>query len=487
MVTTFRTGPFRIPEGKVPIFVRRMAGPLALLGAVVLVVVLMRTFHRPSAPTAGGPNWGGLAIGIALAIVVVRLLDYLLFDIAFRLRRQAVAPALLRQLVSLVLFGIALSSVVKMVFPALHLGAILTTSAIITAVIGLALQDTLGNLFAGLALHLEKTVRVGDMLRSGETYGTVEQLSWRAIKLRTIDGNLLLIPNSVAGRERLEVFPRPGPPVARSLRVGLEYDVSPAVAREALESALRGMPGIAAHPQRRAYMKSFEPYSILYELRYWLEDYAQYVETDSLVRERVWYALHRAGLRIPMPFIRQYQFAGGPIPPEPRGAVIGPAIHELDLFGPLSDEERARIASGAMERRYAPGEIVVREGDRTSSMFVVASGRAAVSIRGAGGDARNLAVLEPGTAFGEISLLTGEPRTATVRALTETVLVEIDKATIEPILHENPTLCSTLEAVIEERRQSTATFFDASRQELAQPKGPVPLADRIARFFGLRI
>lgn len=475
-----------MPEAKIPLFMRRIAGSIFLIAGVLLAVFALRAARLMPVSASGGPNWGALAIGIAVAYGVVRVLDYLLFDVAFRLRRHAVAPALLRQLVSLVLFLIAVSSLIKALFPGVQLGAVLTTSAILTAVVGLAVQDTLGNLFAGLALHLEKTVRVGDMVRHAETFGTVEELSWRAIKLRTTEGNVLLVPNSVAGRERIEIFPRPGPPVARWLRVGLEYDVSPSVARETLESALRGVPGIAAHPRRRAYLKAFEGYSILYELRYWLEDYATFVETDSIVRERVWYALHRAGLSVPLPLVRQYQFAGGAVPPERPGAVVGPAVHELDLFAPLSDAERAQIVAGAVERRYAPGEIIVREGDSTSSMFVVASGRAGVSTRGAGGEGNVLAELEPGTAFGEISLLTGEPRTATVRALTETLLVEIRKETLEPILRGNPALCGSIEAVVEERRRSSAIAAETLRSSVQAAKETTALADRIARFFGVR-
>lgn len=486
MTRTFKTGPFRVPEEKVPMFVRRLTGPLVLLSVVVLVVFLLRAFHMAPAPQPGVPTWGAAALGFASVIVVVRFLDYFLFDVLFRMRRKTVAPALLRQLVSLVLFGLAVAAVVKAIFPGVQLGAVLTTSAILTAVIGLALQDTLGNLFAGLALHLERTVRVGDLVRAGETFGMVEELSWRAMKLRTTEGNVLLVPNSVAGREKLEIFPRPGPPVARWLRVGLEYDVSPTVARETLESALRGVPGIAAHPRRRAYVKAFEGYAIQYELRYWLEDYATWVETDSIVRERVWYALHRAGLQVPFPLIRQYQFAGGAVPTEKPGAVIGPAVHELDLFAPLSDAERAKVAEGAVPRRYAPGEIIVREGDLTSSMFVVASGRAGVSVTTAGGESRVLAELEPGTAFGEISLLTGEPRTATVRALNETLVVEIRKETLQPILRENPALCLAIEAVIEERRRETANAAAALHIGAELEHERTALGERIARFFGVR-
>src|SRR5262249_7832637 len=208
-------------EERVPLIVRRVAGSLLLAFVVLGGVYLLSALGVPTMDIKQNRNYGALAIGVAWALVLTRLLDYIFFDVVFQLRRKTAAPALLRQLVGLLIFGICVAVLFKLILPDVSLGALLTTSAIITAVIGLALQDTLGNLFAGLALHLEKTVQVGDMVRHGETYGIVQQLSWRAIKLRTTEGNLVLIPNSVAGKEKLEVFPRPGRPIARLLRVGL--------------------------------------------------------------------------------------------------------------------------------------------------------------------------------------------------------------------------------------------------------------------------
>ncbi len=472
-------------ERGIPLFVRRLAGPLILLAVVFLAVFLLRTLGYPAGGARSERDWGSLAVGVVAALFLTRLLDYLSFDVVFRLRKKMAAPALLRQLVALIVFLLIVAVVTKILLPDFHLGALLTGSAILTAILGLALQDTLGNLFAGLALHFEKTMRVGDMVRSGETFGMVEELSWREIKLRTMEGNLLLIPNSLAGRERVEVFARPGPPVARYLRFGLEFDASPGAVREALESALREMRGLARHPAPRAGIKSFEASSVLYELRYWLEDYAEYLEIDAQVRERVWYSLRRAGLHLALPVIKQLQFQAGPLVAPGAVTPVRAAIDGVDLFAPLSEDQRSRLAAGAVERRYAPDEIIVREGDGTSSMFVVAAGRAGVSIHGAGGDSRKLAILDAGEAFGEISLLTGEPRTATVRSLMETVLLEIDKKTLEPILRESPELCGAFQTVIEERRRGAADVLESSREELGRVQHRVALADRIARFFGL--
>lgn len=469
---------------RIPYFVRRLIGPVALVATVVAVVMLLAALRVPTA-SPGGDDYGALAIGIAAALVVTRLLDYVLFDVAFRMRRKAAAPALLRQIVGLIVFGLAVAVLFRIVL-GVQLTGVLATSAVLSVLIGLALQDTLGNLFSGLALHLEKSVHVGDMIRSGEIFGTVEELSWRAIKLRTIEGNVLLIPNSIASRERLEVFPRPGRPIARRLLVGLEYETPPARARTALESAGRDLPGIAAYPEPTAYVKSFDASSISYELWYWLEDYAKFLELDSQVRERVWYRLDREDIRIAYPLIRQWQYAAGPLKPPSRRDAIEEAITNVDIFALLSDEARGRVADGARERRFAPGETIVREGDRGSSMFLVESGRLGVSVHGTVGESQRLAVLEPGAAFGEISLLTGDPRTATVRALTEATLLEIDKTTLSPILRDNPSICGMLELTMQERMKRSADALEAARGDPERTEDRIPLRNRIARFFGLK-
>ena len=246
------------------------------------------------------------------------------------------------------------------------------------------------------------------------------------------------------------------------------------------------MPGILTDPRPVAYVRVFESYAVQYELRYWLEDYARYLEIDSAARERAWYALHRAGIKIAYPIIEQHQYAAGPLLTPSRKEAIEDVLARVDLFGPLTAAERGRLGTRARERRFGPGEFIVREGDPTSSMFVVESGRAAVSIHGVGGDSRRLATLDPGGAFGEISLLTGEPRTATVRALSEVTAIEIDKETLGPVLEENPALCEMFDAIIADRRRKAAEQVDASREEMARIE-TAPLTNRIARFFGLKL
>lgn len=447
-----------------------------------LVLVLYR-FHVPMTDSRAR-DYGRFAIGVAGGLLVTRLFAFVVFDVGYRLRRGTAAPALLRQLVSIVVFALILAGLFQVVLSA-NLAAILTTSAIITAVVGLALQETLGNLFSGLALALERTLKVGDMVRAGNEIGLVEQLSWRAIKVRTMEGNSLLIPNSVASRERLEVFRRGGVPMARILKVALEYDAPPARVRHELEAAVQDLPGLAARPSPVAQLSEFGDFAILYDLRYWLEDYARYLEIDDQVRERVWYRLQRAGLAFAYPLVRQQQWVAGPLERPSQTAGIAEAIEASALFAPLSPGERRQLAQGARRLVFAEGEVIVHEGDTTSSMFLIAEGRVGISVHGETGTSQKIATLERGAAFGEISLLTGEPRLATVRALAESALVEVDKSTIAPILEANPSLVEKLVVIIRERRRGTADQL-GSRRGAAGAGEPESLRSKIARFFRLK-
>src|SRR6185369_12774191 len=143
-----------------------------------------------------------------LAYLGIRLLNAAIFDLAFRLRRGYEAPTLARNVFTLVTFTILLVVIIKIQYPKADLGALFTTSAIFGVIIGLALQDTLGNFFAGLSLHADRPFQVGDVIVVGDHTGVVEGITWRAIKLRTFQNHIVLIANSAAGKEPIEVSPR---------------------------------------------------------------------------------------------------------------------------------------------------------------------------------------------------------------------------------------------------------------------------------------
>ena len=276
--------------------------------------------------------------------------------------------------------------------------------------------------------------------------------------------------------------------MARILRVGLEYDAPPARARAELEAAVRDLPGLAAYPPPQAGLHEFGDFAVIYELRYWLEDYARYMEIDGAVRERVWYGLERAGLAIAYPAHPPAPVRGRPLRrPRRRRGPRREAIERGELFAPLSSEERGQLAarrSPAAVRRRARSSSA--KASTTSSMFLIAEGRVADLGARRGRASQKVAVLEPGSAFGEISLLTGEPRLATARAVTESTLIEIDKDTLAPLLRGQ-----SLPRREARRDHPGAPAPDGRppRRRAATgspPTSPNRSATKIARFFGLK-
>jgi len=465
---------------RAPLFLRRIIGPLLLAIVVAAVVLLVREMHMSRLKDATH-DWGSFAIGVAVLLLLTRIINYLFFDVVFRLRRRTEAPSLLREMVAILVFSIGFALLLRSLL-AVHLTAVLATSALITAVIGLALQDTLGNLFAGMALHLEKSLQVGDMVRVGEYVGFVEKLSWRAVRVRTLLDTIVLLPNGAAARERLEVFPRSAPaPIAYAIRIGLEYGAPPTKAIDVIKATAAAVPGVARVPPPRVYVVNFADFSIVSELRVWLDDYSMFQPIESAIRERLWYALRREGIGIPYPTSVRYQHVRPWTEPPPP--VPPPILDRVDLLTPLTSEEREVLRSHLVHSAFAPGEAVVEQGALADSLYVVESGSLGVYLED-DGSAIEVGELGAGDAFGEMALLTGAPRTATVKAKTAASLYRIDKDALAPILKENPKLAVEMSKLVAGRQEINAAML-ASASRAEETAGGDSILSRIARYFGI--
>jgi len=425
---------------------------------------------------------------ILLSLVVylgIRVVNALLFDFAFRVRRGYEAPTLVRNIFTLIVFAILFVLIFNRVYFEVNIGALFTTSAIFGVIIGLALQDTLGNFFSGISLHADRPFQVGDVIALGpqKITGVVEGITWRAIKLRTFGNNIALVSNSVAAKEAIEVFPR-GNLNARLVYFSTLYTDSPAktihIVREAVREAENVSPKIAPVVRIRTLGES----SIEWEVKYWPEDYAKYNDTDALVRERIWYAFRRANITFAFPTrtLHVERKAAAPAAIGPQREIIE-RLSAVDIFAPLSAEETAKLAAAAVRHVFAHGELVIRAGDRGSSMFVVHNGRVQVQVTD-GGRPRSVAVLGEGAFFGEMALFTGEPRAANVVALEETEVLEIGHAAMKHLFDTNPDLAESISYTSAERRAG----LEASSQEASQVRKDesAGLLASIKRFFGLK-
>lgn len=417
-----------------------------------------------------------------LAYIVVRGLSFLIFGM-FRLRRGFDAPTLVRNVFSIVAFSLLFLLIFTFEFPNANLGALFTTSAIFGVILGLALQDTLGNFFAGISLQADRPFQVGDVITVGTQRhtGVVEEISWRAIKIRTFQNHVVLINNSGAAKEPIEVCPRDNLN-ARLVFFNTLYTDSPAKTIHVVREAVRETDNVSARVTPIVRIRNLGDYGVEYECKYWLEDYAKYNDTDALIRQRIWYAFRRAGLNFAFPTrtLHIERKPGSEIRETDGGAIVE-RLSAVDIFAPLSVEETQMLALAAVRHVFAPGETVIRAGDPGSSMFVVHNGRVQVQVN-ENGRPRPVATLNEGDFFGEMALFTGEPRTANVVALEETEVLEIGHGAMKQVFDTNPDLVESLSFIMTERRQGLASQIDSQTGTTDESAG---ILSAIKRFFGI--
>jgi len=343
----------------------------------------------------------------------------------------------------------------------------LTTSAVGAVVIGFALQDTLGNMFAGLAIQVEKPFRVGHWITVGPFEGLVSEVTWRATKIRTKPGNLVILPNALISKEAIVNYSEPAAPTRLEVDVGVSYGVPPNQVKAALLEAVGNAPLALPEPAADVLVVDFGASAVVYRVRFWVNDFARDGVARDQVRSAIYYSLRRHGYEIPFPM--QVEI---PRPEEPERASerinrVSGVLAPVALFAPLSHDQRDELAARAAERIYGKGEKIVRQGDAGGSMFVLRRGR----VRVVEASGRELAVFEAGGYFGEMSMLTGQPRSATVEAVEECQVVELTAASLREVALANPEVVTRISAVVAERQ------IDLERQKAEAAAGRPAVAE----------
>ncbi|HEX7191892.1 MAG TPA: mechanosensitive ion channel family protein [Thermoanaerobaculia bacterium] len=418
---------------------------------------------------------------IPLVLLVVRFFDAFVFDIAMARRRGVSVPPLLRDVIALILYLLLFGSLLTTIFN-YDLRTLLGGGALLAAVLGLALQDTLGNLISGIALHMEDSFENGDVIKSGDFMGRVEDVSWRATKIRTYNNDVVMIPNSLLARERLEVFPS-NSPTARVLQFGIDYHFAPAMVIDVLQRAASHVDGVDREMPCFARVAGFGDSAVTYEIKYFMRDYMLRERIDADIRKAVWYAMRRNEIAIPFP-VRAYHPYTPPAADQQtkisREELLA-RLRDVDILMPLSDAAHESIADSAEVHVYSKGETIIRHGTAGESMFVIDSGGVSVRIPDdTSGGVHEVTQLGEGDVVGEMALLTGEMRTADVVALTDVVAIEIGKGALQPLLIEHPELADALSGQIARRQEDLDTIREESPDEVQ-----TTVLSRIRDWFGL--
>jgi small-conductance mechanosensitive channel len=396
----------------------------------------------------------------------------LLFHAWFSERSSERAPGIVQGALVISVFLV----VVTLAFP----DQLFAASAVGAVVIGFALQDTLGNFFAGLALQIDRPFKPGHWIEVGPFQGRVTEITWRATKIQTKTGNLVIVPNNIVGKEAITNYSEPQSPTRLFVEVGTGYQVPPNVVREAIFAALARCPRVLDMPKADVLLVDFGASALVFRARFWITDFEADERARDEVRTAIYYEFHRRDIEIPWPIQIEYQRE------DPVKDVFAiqrryeAHIAATPIFAGLAPAVHAALAAGARERLFGRGEVVVQEGDAGASMFLITDGAVVITV---GAERREVAVTTSGGYFGEMSLLTGEPRTATVTTRCDTVLLEITSDSFAAHVRRNPAVLDALADAALARRRELDAVKSAPGAAVAPAKAS--LLERMRKFFNL--
>lgn len=490
---------------------------LGLVAALVLLValwVVLPAKERTKMLTPAGLVATHLALGIVAVFlpkdaVVVRPMQLLallalllalgggafvlVVDGVFASRLGRPLPRIFRDIVQSVIYSGAVLATLRVA--GVELSSLLATSALLTAVVGLSLQDTLGNLFAGISIQMQRPFEVGDFIQfdpDPKLIGRVIEINWRATTVLTNDEMEVIVPNGTLAKAPIRNYTKPTPVTRRSVEVSCAYEIPPARVRETILAALAGLPEVASEPLPTVLTWHFGPSGVDYVVRYFTSAFSLRDATDSSVRERIWYALRRAEISIPYPrrevHVHEAKDAAGSFRAAKEAEIVK-RLREVDFLAVLPKETLARLSTMAPTKMYAPREIVIRQGEPGDAMFLITRGEVSVVVGRDGNSTAEVARLRQGSLFGEMSLMTGEPRAATVQAVSETELVVVNKDAFAVILKEAPDLLTEMTRVLVERQEELDNHI-AARAARAKPEvieaRTSALLGRVRLFFQMK-
>ena len=453
---------------------RRLRRSVILLGFYAAVLVLGAALSWTSAP--------GLVVGLRIAgsvlqlLLVINLLAIGLFDLLLRALRIDY-PDILHDVMVGAAYVVALG--VLMHRAGVNLTSIVATSAVVTAVIGLSLQATLGNVVGGISLQLDDSINEGDWIElDNKTQGQVKKIRWRHTVIETRDWDTLIIPNGQLMTQSIRVLgKRSGEPVQRRMWVyfNVDFRFAPAEVIRVVEQALQGAPleGVAREPRPHCLCHDMARDNgdsvCYYAARYWLSNFAQNDSTNSLVRQRIYAALKRAQIPLAIPaktiFVSQDDTEHRDRKRARELESHKAALAAIDLFANLSEDEQRTLAASARLAPFSAREVITRQGAKAHWLYVLLKGSAAVSVSAPGGEERQVAVLEAPNFFGEMALMTGQPREATVIAQGEVECLRVDRKDLEGIIQQRPEIASEISGVLATRRVELAAVREGLDSE----------------------
>lgn len=428
---------------------------------------------------------------VAEGIVLIRLCGMLIFRVMLPAARLS-TPSILEDM--LVIIAYLIWGMVRLRYAGMDLSGIVATSAVITAVIAFSMQDTLGNILGGLALELDNSVQVGDWIKVDDVVGKVVDIRWRSTSVETRNWETVIIPNSVLMKSKFSVLgKRVGQPdlLRRWVWFNVDYNIPPARVIEIIEKAIQSanIPRVAREPRPNCVMMDFDKSAARYAVRYWLTDIAVDDPTDSAVRTHIYAAFQRADIRVPVPESNIHLFKESEKHDEIRHSLEITrrikTLRKVDMFRSFSDEELNTVAERLKYTPFVKGDIMTKQGAVAHWLYIMTEGEAEVVLESSSGN-KIISVIQSGSIFGEMGMMTGAPRSTTVIAKTDVECYRLDKEALQSIIQSRPSIAEEITKILVARQTELhAVLGGIATAQPSHTQAHSEILNRIKSFFGL--
>ncbi len=462
----------RIPVGMLERRLRRAPGAwhryLRPLLVPLHLLMMATVIHLALSSVRWASNPSSITVYVTLAWLIFRAVTTLIFEWWFTDVRGVVLPTVLRRLVA---FGLGVAAVLALLNLSFDVRAIdlAIVSGLVALVAGLMFQGVMRDGLLGVSMLLEKRVVVGDYVRFEQHEGEVVAVDWKSTTLQTTDGDEVVIPNRLVVDSAIVR----GRHAERHHRVRVELEVAgdppPNAVLEELALAASSTRSVLREPPPAARLLGSGEGKHRFEVLFWVPDATARAAVASDVRSVFWYRLRRAGL-VPQASLSSFE--------ETRAALAG-----VPLFSSVLPEHLERLARSVSVQRFGRGEVLFRQGEPGGTLFVVLSGQLDI-LAEKDGRAALVASVRAGSFVGEGSLMTGEARSATGAAASDTVTIVIDKADMLEALHADAELAGRIAAVMADRADQEAAREKAAR-ELSGDGAASSLLEKIRKIFSL--
>lgn len=383
---------------------------------------------------------------IIAIICFANFICYLIIDFFIYYRMKKDVPSIIRDAIRLLIYLVFAMASLKIIFN-IEVSSIITTSAVLTAAIAFAMQNTLSNIISGFSVQIDKNLKKDTWIniKDKNITGQVENVGFRYTVLKTLENERIIVPNNIVLQNVLISYGRKedAEKCALSVNIGIGYEVPPVKAKELLLKILKSHPDIAQLPEPKVYTANFNDNYMDMRMRFFVNDYAKRDRIRDEILTQAWYSIVRAGYSIPYPhreIIEKKPDRIFRLNLEDTKALL----KNVDIFSLLSDIELSEIVERSFYKVFGTGEVIVKQDEEGDSLFFVLSGELDVLV-----DNMKVATIGNGDIFGEMSLLTGERRKATVLAKTETHLLEITKEIINPYIKKGDFLNAIVNLITE--------------------------------------